>query len=72
MNNELRISEYWDRQGKTLSDRKPGQTFDMGTYGKGCAECCNHDRCRSDGDECFLYHRQSCPYCLGTNKNLSC
>jgi hypothetical protein len=33
------------------------------TYGYGCAECCNGDRC--DEDCTAKYRRPNCPYCKG-------
>jgi len=33
------------------------------TYGYGCAECCNGDRCDEDCDS--KYRRPNCPHCGG-------
>lgn len=33
------------------------------TYGYGCAECCNRDRC--DEDCTAKYYRPECPHCKG-------
>lgn len=59
------ISEYWRRQGKTEADKRPGRTFQRSDDSLGCAECCNGDRC----DDPSHFHRDSCPFCLGTGTN---
>ncbi len=61
------ISEYWQRQGKTLEDLKEGKTFES-SVGLMCNECCNKDR----ETDCHHYYRPNCPYCLGTGRNKSC
>ena len=64
---EMRMSEYWLNQGKTLDDRiVGGRTFERSDSKPGCAECCNGDRC----DDLSHYDRTSCPFCLGTGEPL--
>jgi len=61
----MKLSKYWENQGKTLSDRRSdGRTFKRSNSTAGCAECCNGDRC----DDMSHYDRQSCPFCLGTGE----
>ena len=61
----MKLSRYWENQGKTLSDRRSdGRTFERSNSTAGCAECCNGDRC----DDMSHYDRQSCPFCLGTGE----
>lgn len=35
------------------------------TYGYGCAECCNGDRCDEDCDAKYKGNRVGCPHCKG-------
>ena len=57
------VSPYWRRLGKTIADRRPGRTFAGAGGVLICNECCWKDRpCDTPGH----FHRDSCPYCLGT------
>jgi hypothetical protein len=63
-----RVSEYWRRLGKAEVDKRPGgRTFTRSDGSLGCAECCNGDRC----DDPSHFHRDSCPFCLGTGEPAS-
>jgi len=58
----MAISKYWQSRGKTEKDKRPGGRVFQSSYGPMCNECCNGDRC----DDPSHFHRDSCPYCLGT------
>ncbi len=59
------ISCYWNFQGKTLDDRRPGgRTFKRSDGSRGCDECCFGDRC----DDRTHHDRDNCPYCLGSGE----
>lgn len=60
----MAISKYWLDLGKTEADKRPGETFEWNNSGLRCAECCNKDRC--SGEDCDLFYRPKCPFCLGT------
>lgn len=61
------VSLYWQNNGRTLADRRPGKTF-QASSGLMCDECCTK---MFYCDERH-FHRDSCPYCLGTGRNASC
>lgn len=62
----MSISLYWRNQGKTEADRRQsGRTFLRGNGSLGCAECCTKMITQV---ECDCYHRDSCPFCLGTGE----
>lgn len=62
------ISAYWKSHGKTEADVRPGRIFPR-SDGVACAECCTKMITQV---ECDCYHRDSCPFCLGTSLNASC
>jgi hypothetical protein len=60
------VSEYWQRQGRTEADKRPGKIWGPRSDGSyGCNECCTGDRC----DDTSHFDRQSCPFCMGTGTN---
>lgn len=64
----MAVSRYWQNLGKTEADKRPGRTF-MGHGGVLiCNECCLKDR---ECDTPRHFHRDNCPYCLGTGINAS-
>lgn len=63
----MSVSLYWKNHGKTEADITPGATFER-SDGLGCAECCTKLR----ETDCNCWHRDSCPYCLGTSLNANC
>jgi hypothetical protein len=68
----IRISKYWQselgRSGVLFSDLNPGRTWNKSDGTKGCAECCNGDRC----DDPTHKYRPECSHCLGSGLNRSC
>lgn len=64
----MSVSLYWHKLGKTEADIKPGETFES-SQGLMCAECCTKMISQVD---CNCWHRDSCPFCLGTSLNASC
>jgi len=64
------ISLYWQSRGKTGVDKQVGKTFRSSKGNLLCNECCTKLITQIDCPE--HYHRDSCPYCLGTGTNSSC
>jgi hypothetical protein len=63
------VSRYWQNQGKTEADRRPGKVFQR-SDGLACAECCT--KMFPQEGPCSHFHRDSCPFCMGTSLNASC
>lgn len=62
------VSLYWQNRGKTEADKREGRTFIRSDGRLACDMCCFKDReCDTRGH----FHRESCPYCLGTGINAS-
>lgn len=60
------VSAYWESRGKTVADKRVGRTFRRSNGVLACNECCFKDReCDTPGH----FHRNSCPFCLGTGIN---
>ena len=63
------VSLYWQNMGRTEADRAHGATFQR-SDGLACAECCT--KMITQEGPCKCFHRDSCPFCLGTSLNASC
>lgn len=66
----MMVSLYWKNRGNTEADRREGKTFKRSDGTLGCDECCTKMITQIPCPEHF--HRESCPYCLGTGQNASC